>query len=829
LIEFLSSLTLLVSHLIVFCKQEITLGNEREWISPPWKLHNWDNDTKSCHSSVTVTIPTHNYDPTKAVQAVLKHNKLIDDELFIKAAQRHREDMILVWIYKDEDEITLRSIIDHLRTIIHIVYVYPESKCSEAIKFILCNRNEYIFVLVHASVEKILVKQIQHAVHIATIIVYDVFRSSVKSLTEFEQRTLVLYEIDLQHSIDLLAITVQSHRNHTFWFYESKQMKSADLSSESASFFWQLFLTRILSKMPSIDSQDFIDLALQWYKNNPLVLYEIQRFREEYYMGAAKDWMFNNGSSFIQRLLQQAFKQADMQIILAARFFIIDLMKSIELQHCSMCNIARITLDGLMSAKRMQFLLEHQDTFLMAKGFLMGRINSEKTINNLRNRPRYRNSVYAILFEIDLDDDGSVLVLNDEYVLFGLDVSFRIISIEFDQLLDIYKIRLRMIKANVILKQLWQSHTELLREVGDCIDDTVLFGTLLADMNRVPAAMDYYLSCMNNYISDRFFNTHSLVQIGRIALKCDKLDEAEEYYTLGVAAYETLLYDNDPSFIRLLLDLIFVYVKQEKTQQALCIYDRIELLLTNEHLFVSSTLRCWTQGLICLCQMTASNVQLARQMLETYFVSSKQLNYQCNHPLLIGGLAIDLGDVAYKQEHFNISNDCYTVALEIGSRNLPLCHRMIIVSLQRHLANVEILSVKNGWTLTIRETQLLPLLQETLSDINDDDNQKIADTMRCIGFEYATNGMHEKAKFYIEKCIPIYRQQSPLNEIFLNQCQAYIFQRENCPEVTLSTADQTKYMNDLHLSAWYKYTHPSNSTEAEEQQQLWSMLSSFVY
>ena len=817
------------SHITVFREQEIMPGSDREWLSPEWKLHNWNNNTKNEGSTVAVTIPTDNFDPTKAVKAVLKHNKSVDDERLKKAAQRHREDTILVWIYKDIDEGTRRNISDHLRSIIHIIHVYSDSKCSEAVKLILCNRNERTFVLMHTSLEKIMVKQIQHAVHIAAIIVYDVSLSSVKPLTEFQQRSLVLYEIDLQHSIDLLAITVQSNRNHAFWFYESKQTKSADLSSESASFFWQLELVRIVAKMPLSDSNEFINIARQWYKNNPLVLYQIERFREEYHSGSAKYWIFTNGVSFVQRLLQQAFKKADMQIIWAARFFLVDLSKTIESQYYSIHNIRSITLGELMSVKRMQFLLEHQDTFLMPKGFLMGCNNREKTTNDLRYRPRYRNSVYAVLFAIDIDDDCSVLSLDDECVLFGLDVSFRIISIEFDQLLDIYKVQLQTIKANESREQLWQSHMKLLQEAGDCIDETILFGTLLTDMNQVPAAMDYYFSRMDEYLSDPFLNAQRLVQIGRIAFRCDRLDKADQYYTLAITLYETILSDNDPSFIRLLLNLVLVYNKQEENQQALCIYERIHLHLTNEHLFVSSTLRCWAQGLLCLCQMAASNVHLARQTLETYFASYKQLNYRCTHPVLIGGLAIDVGDFTYKQGHFHISNDCYAFAFEIGSQNLPLCHPMVTSSLQRYLANVKLLSVNDRWELTIRETQLLPLLQQTLSDINDDDNQTIADTMHHIGFEYATYGMHDKASFYIEKCISIYRRQSPQDETSLNQCQAYIVKRETCPDSRIPKSDPTNSIIDLHFSARYKYTHPSDPTEAEEQQQLWSTLSFFEH
>ena len=84
-------------------------GNEQEWISSRWKLHNWNNNKEDGSTSLTVTIPTDNYDPTKAVQAVLKHNKAVSDQNLKRAAQRNREDISLVWIYSDENGIKFKK------------------------------------------------------------------------------------------------------------------------------------------------------------------------------------------------------------------------------------------------------------------------------------------------------------------------------------------------------------------------------------------------------------------------------------------------------------------------------------------------------------------------------------------------------------------------------------------------------------------------------------------------------------------------------------------------------------------------------------------------
>ncbi len=113
------------------------------------------------------------------------------------------------------------------------------------------------------------------------------------------------------------------------------------------------------------------------------------------------------------------------------------------------------------------------------------------------------------------------------------------------------------------------------------------------------------------------------------------------------------------------------------------------------------------QGFGRLYQMATSNIRPARQMLKTYVESYKQQEYRCTHPVLIGGLAIDIDDLASKQGYFDRSNDCCAFAFEIGNRNLPLYHSIINISLNRLLVNVEMLSTSNNRALSIRETQLL--------------------------------------------------------------------------------------------------------------------------
>lgn len=313
--------------------------------------------------------------------------------------------------------------------------------------------------------------------------------------------------------------------------------------------------------------------------------------------------------------------------------------------------------------------------------------------------------------------------------------------------------------------------------------------------------------------------------MGRIALKCNREQAANEYYTQALSLYETFLPPTDPYFIRLLLDLIITYIKQQKHEQAVQVYERVQnILITNDDMQLSVTLRCWAQEIGCFCQLIIASTKSSQQMLEAYFEVYRQCEYHCVYPVLIGGLAIDIGDFICKNGYSVVGKDCYMFAYRIANQNLPLCHPLNKVSLQRFLKNDSLIDKD---ILSMIENQLVPLLQHSLGDMNNDDNPIIANTMRDIASEYVKLHMHEKAKSYFEKCIPIYRKQYPRDNVSLNKCQTYLG-KQLLPDLNVFKTYSFTTIDDFFYSSLYKYNHPSDPIEAAEQQQLWGMLNSLL-
>lgn len=128
------------------------------------------------------------------------------------------------------------------------------------------------------------------------------------------------------------------------------------------------------------------------------------------------------------------------------------------------------------------------------------------------------------------------------------------------------------------------------------------------------------------------------------------------------------------------------------------------------------------------------------------------------------------------------------------------------------------MSIADPSTLTILEQDMLPVLHKMLNDTNDDDNQEIAETMYQIGFQYARRGLHQKAQFYIERCMLIYQRLWPICNASLKQCQAYVMKQDILPDSSIFMK-QCDNINDLFFNAWYEY---QNTTDSEKQQ-IWGM------
>lgn len=212
----------------------------------------------------------------------------------------------------------------------------------------------------------------------------------------------------------------------------------------------------------------------------------------------------------------------------------------------------------------------------------------------------------------------------------------------------------------------------------------------------------------------------------------------------------------------------------------------------------------------------------ARRTLKILINSYDQLQYKCENPAFIVERTIQIGDMARKTNRTDFTDECYNFSFKMSKRNLPLCHHLVMVSLQRQMENRPKTPIDDAQSRSIHEQQMLPLLYNMLANINDDDNQQIADTMRQIGFQYAAYESHERARFYIERCFFIYRRLWPLENAAMKQCGAYLMKQEVFSDL-LIPMKQTEFIDDLYFSASYEYQHPTDSEQAEEQRELWGM------
>ncbi|CAF1175776.1 unnamed protein product [Rotaria sordida] len=761
-----------------------------------WSLDNW----KKTDDVKTVLIPIilQDYEEKK-----LSSTKKQIQERIIKLnrqhiAERNREDVTIVWVYdgktmKSNDLLRIRRQLNLIRY--HIKYFDSIKSLNAALNFILCRQSEYIVVLIDFVALYSIIDQLFHSPHLLlSVYVYN-------STKEIPMVSFVSSDIQSCITSFVADIEFTTIYNVEFAFYETKQTQSAcDLTNSSSHFLWLLFLGEVLPTIPAGNHYDFVSAARCWYSKNVGALNEIDYFEMMYNNQAPDIWYNSKKSTLIQRILQNAFKQGNMDIIYVARSIIIDLMRKITFSYTSNERCC-VFVGTIISKKRVAFLYKHQDVLLTPIGFLIGHTNRDKIITHLQKQKQSsQNLLGKVLFEINTINIP-ILNLSDENILFNIGVVFRILNVEFDSILDIYHIHLETITNDDLTEQFMETYIYLKSQVGEYINRNILFGLLLVDMNCIRSAMNYFLYYDYHASDNREIEIHKLATLGRIALRCNKLLDAEKFLLNACDLHKRSQISIEDSFIgRIRLDLVLVLIQQNRQNEATDLCRETLSILCDSPQNLSITLLNLAQSISSLCniELELANTSFT-QIIQEYEIK----NYLCQHPVLIGGCAIEIGDKYRAKDLIDMALKSYLFSCSISDRNQPMNHPMILASLHRLSELLNLTSVAEKL-----EARLTLMYQEILSDdANDKSNKIIADIGRRLALHFIKINDHSQANRWFEMCLSIYRKQWPLQEQLIHQCQAYCFKNvfgsQMQIQVKTSTEHDSLQLNDIVRSVSY--------------------------
>lgn len=216
------------------------------------------------------------------------------------------------------------------------------------------------------------------------------------------------------------------------------------------------------------------------------------------------------------------------------------------------------------------------------------------------------------------------------------------------------------------------------------------------------------------------------------------------------------------------LDIVLVLIKQNRNQEATHLCRETLLFLCDSAQKISMILFNLAQILSSFCNI---NIELANTSFMQIIEEYESKDYLCQYPVLIGGSAIEIGDMYRAKGLMDMESKSYLFAWSISERNQPMSHPMALASLHRLSQLVDLSTV-----VEILETKLPLVYREILSnDANDESNNIIADIGRRLGLHFIKINDHSRAIRWFEMCLSIYRKQWPLKENLIHQCQAYFF------------------------------------------------------
>ena len=263
-------------------------------------------------------------------------------------------------------------------------------------------------------------------------------------------------------------------------------------------------------KSPSKDNQQLITLCKNKYKDNSHQLDMIRKFKHEYTPDKALWWYTRE--SFLYRMLNEALRVQDIDLLLLFRFVISDVYN--QLKQNQYKSPTRVYCGQIMTTSELRYLRRSVHGFISINSFFLTTTDRDKALDFLNDSP-IDNYHHRILFIIDVDSN---VVTTKPFADINKISSF----IETGEILFMIGCIFRLIEIN-------EEGTISMMQMKLCDDNEPELQRIFEYMNKINGNGN-----VENQIDLRTF--------GDILRQMGKYDLAENIYRLAL----TELPSNDP-------------------------------------------------------------------------------------------------------------------------------------------------------------------------------------------------------------------------------------------------------------------------------------------
>ncbi|CAF1102198.1 unnamed protein product [Didymodactylos carnosus] len=464
------------------------------------------------------------------------------------------KETVLIWFDENMDS----EPVETKRTLSQItdqVVFYTSQKLFLDYTRSIPNQTKSIVLIVSGACARDILKECHSLQHINSVYIYCMIRDRYISLmaeynkvkgihNELEDLKISLIE-EITRSIIARPMIVQSTVAQSTIapssFYTLKQNYNRNLTRESASFIWFQLLRNILFKMPTKiyrtneAKQALLTRCRSYFATDEAQLKNINEFEEKYRPENAIREYTKEG--FLYKIINQALRTEDVQLLYAFRYYIVDLWLSlVELSNIFKTSSRATTAAdqtilvyrGLISTKdeldKLKINLKDSD-LLAPNGFISTSLRRDVAetfadINNERQNDTKVKIIHEIKINLRLksivlaDISGLSAIDNEAEILIGVGATFKLDEIEErknDNGTDIYW--LIKMHATDEGEHIAQEYIDYERKESCGNNETIVFGRLLINMGEYRKAIDYFITLLpssnrksvNNDNNDKMF------------------------------------------------------------------------------------------------------------------------------------------------------------------------------------------------------------------------------------------------------------------------------------------------------------------------------------
>ena len=533
--------------------------------------------------------------------------------------KENKETITLIWFDPNITECEdIRKTQEKLRKINDYVIFYTDLHLC--VSYIQSSEKEKIFLVTSGEHASHILPQTAKLRQIDSIFMFCTEVERYKQLADEYPKKIAIYNTvsELCESIQEQTALVDNQLQ-TLSSFDQYQQSTKDLTKQSEEFLWFQLFKYIVLRLPRNEQakHDMIDTCRRYYTGNTTILKSVDQFERDYRSENAVLWYTKD--SFVYRLVNKALRTEDMDQLYKFRFFISDLSEILAREHekllSSMEEKIVVYRGAKLDKEEFDKLKQNQGKLISTNGYLSTSRNRALAV--LFAEKSNQHNVVSVLFEIHCDiqelsrsvifaDIAHMSQINsEEELLFDLDATFRVESIENDEDIQLIKMtatkeaatiigcRIEKIKQEIREKSVTIVFGELMRNLGEYEKSQEYFEQLLREPNGddlawiqynigaavhfiagdCAAAREYYdraYEIMINTSPQRLKDLAAILSnTGNICYHHAELSAALEYYQRTLQIQEKLYPFGHVDIANNLQNISFILSRQREYQKAL--------------------------------------------------------------------------------------------------------------------------------------------------------------------------------------------------------------------------------------------------------------------